>query len=347
MFKTKHHPSSISNFDMKRFLSKTFLFVVIFISLAFILQIIIDRGLRNYDNDMYINWNRIFRGQINSDIVILGSSRATQHFNPKIIEKQVGFSCYNLGIVAGTIILEEAKWETSLRYNKTPKILIQNVDIFFLCPGEKIAFKEQFLPYLAEPTIYQNLVKIDDGIIVENIIPLYKYRGLREIVFQGLGSFFNLIKKPVPALNDFYKGYYSLIEKWNGDFEKFNVKNNRLEFSWQEMQLGINYLESLIKRCEERNIEIILVQSPMYYELQNMMPQKDSITSLFSGVAIKNSIQFWNYLDDSLCYNKEYFYNSTHLNAIGAEIFSKHLALDINNFIDKNPNKFRISDDPN
>lgn len=329
---------------MREFLFNTFIYAVIFVFAAFILQNIIDRGLSNYDNDMYINWNRIIRGQVNSDIIILGSSRATQHFSPQIIEKQVGFSCYNLGTVAGTIILEEAKWETFLRYNETPKIIIQNVDIFSLCPEKKIAFKEQFLPYLAEPTIYQNLVKIDDRIIIENIIPLYKYRGFREIVFQGLGSFFNLIKKPAPILNDFYKGYYSLKEKWNGDFEKFNVKNSRLEFSWQEMRLGINYLESLIKRCEERDIEIILVQSPIYYELQNMMPQKDSITSLFSSVAIKNSIQFWNYLEDTLCYNKEYFYNSTHLNALGAELFSKQLAIDINNFMDKIPAKFRLNE---
>ena len=190
---------------MKKFLSKIFFYSLIILSICYLIQYIVDKGLHKYNSGNYFVWNEIFAGKINSDIVILGSSRAKGHFNPKIITSATGLSCYNLGIGAGKTILEEAMWESLLKYNRPPKIVIQNVDLFSLHPEKNIVFKKHFLPYLSEPTIYSNLEKIDKKIYIENILPLYKYRGFRDLVFQGIKLYF--YKNRRLPISDFNNGF--------------------------------------------------------------------------------------------------------------------------------------------
>jgi hypothetical protein len=142
---------------MKKFLYKTLLYTFILAGFGFLLQFIVDEGLRHYDSLTYRDWNKIFQGKINSDIIILGSSRARGQYDPKIIENETGLKCYNLGVGAGKIAFEEARWESLLKYNSPPKFLIKNVDIFSSRFEKNIVFKEQCLPYLSEPTMYPYL----------------------------------------------------------------------------------------------------------------------------------------------------------------------------------------------
>lgn len=324
---------------MKNFLIKISFYLTVGISLCFLTQFIIDQGLRNYDDDMYIDWNRIFKGQIKADIIILGSSRAYVHFSPKIIEEITNFASYNLAVNGGAPLTQKSKLESFLAYNPAPKIIIQNVDIFFLFKENHIIDKEQFLPYLNQSTISNYLIKIDSNIWLESTIPLYKYRGFRNTFFLGLQSYFGLLKKPHVSK---YKGYFGVDKHWDQAFKKFKTKNYELVYEQEHLKFGFDYLENLIIECKKKNIEIILVQSPLYFEFQNFTPQKDSITNKFSEIAKKNDLQFWNYYNDSLCFNKKYFYNSSHLNIWGAEIFSKQLANDLNNYFLKNPKKFQF-----
>jgi hypothetical protein len=161
---------------------------------------------------------------------------------------------------------------------------------------------------------------------------LYKYRGFRTSVFTGIASYFGLIKKPKPGNS--YNGFLGGTANWNEQFEKQENKNiSAIRFSAAELRLGIDYLQSLIIDCKKKNIEIILVHAPMYYELQHLIPQKDFFDRQISDIAKKNNIQFWDYSQDSVSFSKEYFYNSLHLNIKGAEIFSRTLSVNLRRYI--------------
>lgn len=316
---------------MKNFLIKILLYVIIILTACYSMQFIIDEGLKRHKNGIFADWDLIFQGKINSNIVILGSSRASGHFNPTIIESKTGLSCYNLGIGAGKINLEEARWQSLLKYNNPPKIVIQNVDIFSLHPENNVVYKEQFLPFLSEPTILSSLKKIDNNVWLENIIPLYKYRGYRKLVFQGSKAFFNRIEDSQSSNST--KGYYSFKGKWNNDFENFKKKNKKAEFSWEDIKTGIVFLKSMIEDCKKKHIEIILVHTPMYFELQNIMPQKDQFDSIIVKLAKDYNIYYLDYSKDPLSYKKEYFYNSQHLNEKSADLFTEKLADSLKNII--------------
>jgi lysophospholipase L1-like esterase len=51
--------------------------------------------------------------------------------------------------------------------------------------------------------------------------------------------------------------------------------------------------------------------------------------ALYRKYADDYQIPFFDYSNDSLCLNKELFYNTTHLNKKGADLFSKKLASDL------------------
>ena len=61
-----------------------------------------------------------------------------------------------------------------------------------------------------------------------------------------------------------------------------------------------------------------------------------NLTDIFINLTNKYGMQYWDYTLDSLNNHKEYFYNATHLNIRGAEIFSEYLAKDLVNLIKKN-----------
>ena len=59
----------------------------------------------------------------NEDIIILGSSRASHHYIPRIIEDGLGMTCFNAGQDGNGIILQYGRWKMiSERY--TPKMII-------------------------------------------------------------------------------------------------------------------------------------------------------------------------------------------------------------------------------
>ena len=88
----------------------------------------------------------------------------------------------------------------------------------------------------------------------------------------------------------------------------------------------INYFSDCINRCEQENIQLLLVCSPMhksdFYDKRRMTEFWQLIDSLAPNISK---------LDYSLIFGSDttYFAESTHLNLLGAEIFTTKLAHDI------------------
>jgi hypothetical protein len=50
---------------------------------------------------------------------------------------------------------------------------------------------------------------------------------------------------------------------------------------------------------------------------------------VFADFGKKYDIPYLDYSNDTMSFNKVYFYNSTHMNIRGAELFSKKLVMDL------------------
>ena len=84
---------------MRFFLLKVILYTACLYVLGTSIENIVERGLKLTDFGIIGDWNKIFEGDINDEVIILGSSRAVDHLDPRIFEHTVKMTCYNLGII--------------------------------------------------------------------------------------------------------------------------------------------------------------------------------------------------------------------------------------------------------
>lgn len=137
---------------------------------------LVDSGLRRIKTSAFGVFNRIVNGQINAGIIISGSSRALNNFDPRIIQDSTGVSAFNIGINGSQTDMQAAVLKTYLRHNTKPSLVVQSLDSFtFVTSRDGVWFPGQYLPYLNEDAIYQTLSAIDANTWKARYLPLYGY----------------------------------------------------------------------------------------------------------------------------------------------------------------------------
>ncbi len=316
---------------MNLFLRKIIFYCAVLFIVAFAFESFIDHRLKNTYNYTYGDWNRIFKGQIDADIVILGSSRAFVQYNPQIIEKITGLKCYNLGLDGAGTTIQMAKWKAYLKYNKHPKFVIQDIDLlsFGEMKGNEIPNKEQFLPYLESSSVYNVLRTISPNIVFEKHIPLIKYCGFNKQVVSAF------IADSIVS-DGKTKGFQVQDKLWDDKMLDY-LKTNKKKVTKEKklLDLGFNNLISLALDCSENGIQLFLVHSPLFYEGQKVLGQQESFIVKISDFAKEYKITFWDFTEGEINYKTDYFYNATHLNKFGSDLFTKQISYKLNSISNK------------
>lgn len=298
-------------------------FACVIVLVAFMLNAVIDSGLRRINTSSFGVSNRIVDGRINADILITGSSRALTHYDPRIIEALTGLSAFNIGSNGSQTDMQLARLKTYLRHNKKPLLLIHNLDLFsFQTTHGGVYDPGQYIPYLAEPAIYDALARIDPDVWKAKFVPLYGYavEDLRFTWMLGILGFFGW--NPV---EDHFLGFEPRHSSWTGDFERFKEMNPagaRFEIEPE----GAQQLEDLLRLCRDRRIAVLLVYSPEYAEMQALTMNRPQVFARFKDLGGRFDARILDYSASSISAHKENFYNSQHLNAGGAAAFSRDLA---------------------
>jgi len=316
---------------MKHFLLKLLLVIICFYGVLFLLQWIVDSGLRKTHNDDYAGWNLIFENQIKEPMVFLGSSRTEVHFDPQLIEKHTGIPCYNLGLSGTSLEFQKIRWRSYIAHSR-PKIVIQNVDLFALSE-KSLPDKRQFLPYYNKPEMFDELKKVDPTTRLEKWIPMSKYRGFETLVLKGIAAFFG---KEYTGTK--IKGYRKHQQSWNSDFEKFKkqLKGKPIDFSTTDFSKGLAELRQIITDCKKIDAQLILVWTPTYYELSELQqPTLSTMNQQISSMARENNVPLWDFTNDTINLDKKYFYNSFHMNDKGVAVFCRQFSDSLNVYLKK------------
>lgn len=317
---------------MKKILIKIFVFILPILLLAYPLDFLISTQLEksNRFSGEFSVWRDIYAGNINSKILIYGSSRAWVHINPYHIEQKLNTSCYNLGLDASSFYLQYLRHLEYIENNKHPNMIIMSLDIFSFIGKKNLYNYQQYMPYIWKQNIrnYTKTYNVFDA--YDYNMPLIRYLGEKK-VFKAL---FNVLKKNNDSKATVrQKGFMGVNKNWNDDLKKATEaqKIYRVNFDNELFEL----FKEFLNYCKKQNIEMIFVYSPEYIEGQKYVANRDSILNLFVNVATISDIPFLDYSNDSICYNKELFYNTLHLNKEGADIFSRKLSNDLLDYIKK------------
>jgi hypothetical protein len=277
-------------------------------------------------------WNRLVNGKINADVLICGSSRAVVHYNPLVISEIINQSVFNLGLNASLIDLQLPRLGVYLKYNKNPRLIIQNLDPFSLSMSTAIYNPKQYIPFLNEEKVYHTLRGIEPDFWKHKYIPLYSFAfyGV-QFTAWSIRGWLGMEDRDHDIQyknNGFMPGNLS----WNEDFDKFKRKYpHGLNVPIDDG--AIKKLEYLVAVAQSKGSKMIFVYSPEYYENYHVILNREQLFTVFKHIADKYTIPLWNYSGTPITQSKEFFYNSQHLNSKGANIFSELLAKELKGYL--------------
>ncbi len=250
----------------------------------------------------------------NEDILIFGSSRAIHHYNPQIITDSLGLSCYNCGQNGNGILLFYGWWKLiSERYH--PKMVIYDVtDEFDLLEGED---NHKYLGWLKEAYDHDYVkdifLSIDEMERFKMISQMYRYNSKWH---QVLADYI----KPLYVVEE--NGFFPLV----GSIDSMKVRKNvNVYKQFQFDDLKLEYLKRFVRELGET--KLVFVVSPSIYG--NNETRLQPIRELCS----KYNIKLYDYSNSQkYVRNSNYFKDGSHLNAIGADVFTREFVSDLKNY---------------
>lgn len=298
---------------MKKFIIHSLRFAIFLLVLLIIEDFIVTCCYHSKDTRKYGVWNDILHSNIDADLLILGNSRAWSQYSPQILDSILRINSYNIGLDGSAFNRQKARYDIYRHYQKKkPKYIIQNVE-FFTLEGYSIGYeREQFMPYLMFP-YYRTRIKHEEPFSFgELYIPMYRY--YKNNIYDDFTKYDYIIQK----------GYYGREMMWD-DAKLKSMKPYIANIDTTLLQLFTDYIEEL----QSDSIVPILVSAPVYTDATNVVLNINEINNLYKQIAEKYDILFLDYSSGTLSMDTTYFLNATHMNKLGAELFSLQLATDL------------------
>lgn len=304
---------------MKKFLVKLLLFLSPIFLLGYFFDVWISTNLKKsttFAQEEYSTWNDIYGENINSDLLIFGSSRAWKHIDPTMISDSLGITAYNLGIDGHNFWLQNLRYRELLKNNKRPKLIVFSLDYYTLKKNKELYNFEQFLPYMLWNQEVKEATICYTGFSAKDYeIPLLRYYGKYPTIIAAASYSGNAVTR--------VKGYHSRDQVWNSDFDNAKSSMKSLEIKLDKPTIVL--FENFLKECKANNIKLIFVYTPEYIEGQKFVSNRPQIMELYKNYSEEYQIPFYDFSNDSISYQKKYFYNASHLNKVGSQLFTKKL----------------------
>lgn len=306
----------------QRALVRLALFALFSALVAALVHTAIRHGLRRVDTGGFGATNRVVQGRAAADLIITGSSRALVHYDPRILSATTGLSALNLGRNGSHTGLQLAVLRTHLRHNPAPRLIIHNLDLHSLATPAEIHDPGQYLPYLDEPAIYAEIRAVHPSAWAWRHVPLYGHAVAdpRLHWMEGLARLTG-----IERTETLIAGFEPRPWSWTGEFDRFAAKASA-GYPVARDDRGRDQLTALLQLCRDCGIDVILVLSPEYAAVRPLQLNRTAILAEMSALAAAARVPLWDFSDSPLCSDRAFFYNSQHLNATGAEAFSRELA---------------------
>ena len=239
------------------------------------------------------------------DVVILGSSRANNHFVSQMFEDK-GLKTFNYGMSGGHLFEASLMLKLMTERKYEIKNVILEADLNLSNDQESEGVATKFLPYIHCSKVIKDHFSKEEYFNELYYIPFYRYVkfdskiGFREVYKIAINEKTN-------ALDNL--GYYPLEKHKNG-----NMKNNIVNLN----PLPHNkYYEEIKNICKKNNINFIAVMTPMCENVVGM--------NYFDKVK-KAYPEIYNY--ENLVVEDKYFSSCGHMTDQGAKLFTAKILND-------------------
>ncbi len=289
---------------MKQFLVFIGKIIVVLLLSAFALDFIYTSVFAKSETRNKVE-NVINSKRQNYDVIILGTSRANNHFVSELFEKE-GLKTFNYGMSGSHL------FETSLllklmveRGWKIQNVIVET-DLNLSNEKRDDGTFGRFMPFMHQSKIITNHFKKEADFTELYYVPFYRYIQFDSKV--GFRAWYKtLVNEPTNSLaND---GYYPL-----GFNPKANMKNNIESL----VPLRNRYFEEIKQICKSSNINLIAVTTPMCSNVKGMEYFK-KVKALYPEIKEYEHVVA----------GDQYFSSCGHLNDKGARLYTTKIIEDL------------------
>lgn len=240
-----------------------------------------------------------------ADVLILGSSRANHSFDCHILEDSLGMSFYNAGRDGQNMVYDAMVFFSYIERH-VPKIVILDIAGSMM---DDIWFSN-----LKDMNCYYGLAKPLDKIIDENSTWVERLK-LKSNLYKYNNTWQWLLNAKMAASKEELDGYRPMPVSNNSPFQVRFVHAGKPKID----KRCLSYLEKIRKACQEHHISLILTYSPTL-----VVCKSGGEEEWLKKYSEQTGVAFYAFGKDKNFYeHPEYFYDPTHLNAKGANAFTK------------------------
>lgn len=242
-----------------------------------------------------------------SEILILGSSRANHSFDSRIIAKLTGLSCYNAGRDGMGIAYDECVIRAYLE-RCTPKVIILDLTNSMMDGSWNGTLKDM--------NCYYGLSDAVDKVVGSWASPVRRIQ-LKSNLFRYNKTFEWLIGAYISPDQSSLNGYRPMPVNESAQMHvRFNTTNEFRVDAHDKMTL-----DTIVRLCKEKHIDLILTNTPSL-----VVSKKDEFAEWINTYARTCHLPIYDFSHDSSFYlHEDYFYDYSHLNERGANVFSKQI----------------------
>ncbi len=304
---------------MRKFIVRTILFLAIMFVADRLVGIGMDYLASHPKGGMTLRRNYII-DHCKEDVLVLGSSRAHYHYNPRIIADSLGLSCFNCGENAMGIVLFYTWWKViSQRYH--PQLVVYEVTPEFdIRKSNNNDYLWRLRRYYDRNGVSAVFDKVDPKERWKMYCRMYRYNS----TFMELAA--DMVHPLKLGGDNGYEGINKIISKRYANAKpRFQGANIVVD------SLKLDYFEKMIQ--EMGTTKLMLVASPYY------VGADEAVFEPIRKMSQQYGIPFLDYSNNPKYLRKEqYFFDCNHLNATGADAFTSDLVGEIRKVLGGSPN---------
>ena len=239
------------------------------------------------------------------DVIILGTSRANNHFVSEMFEKE-GLKTFNYGMSGSHLFETSLLLKLVVERGWNIKNVIVETDLNLSNEKRDDGTFGRFMPFMHQSKTITEHFKNETDFTELYYVPFYRYIQFDEKV--GFRAWYKtLIDEPTNSLAN--QGYYPL-----GFNPKANMKNNIESL----VPLRNRYFEEIKQICKDNHINLIAVTTPMCSNVKGMEYFK-KVKALYPEIK-----EYENVVDGD-----QYFSSCGHLNDKGARLYTSKIIEDL------------------
>lgn len=253
---------------------------------------------------------QVINGEINKDLIILGSSRGARDVMACQIEDSLHLSAFNLSYPGSDVEFHEFVLRSLLKFNKAPKIVMLVVDYdaeFY--PSTSLRFRlDRMYPLVKYDYIYKEMIAKGE---------LNPYLSKILVLSRINNANLSLTPKSFTRL-DSLKGCGSMPISFQkkGDFE---FSESREYDEKKEQKYKVEALQKIQALCAAHGIKLYLLYGPNF---GNYSPAFEKRIKALAAPGV--SVHTYDTLNP-VYRDRAYYFDVTHLKIDGAEIYTNEL----------------------